>query len=376
VVVLTFQVLKYGEHQIVVGHIEDGNDPCGKEEYLTVTSECSHGYETAVTEPTCKDQGYTTYTCSKCGDSYIDDYTGPVDHSYENSACIWCGDPEEVAKDYTINWIEAYTSLGGNIAVVFKAELSEDLANDPNAFMRFTYANRIIEIPVSEAVRSGKYHNFYCRITSVNMTDEITAQMMVGEEAIGRQAATSLEKYCQYILKTSKDAKTLALMKAMLNYGAAAQKMIGYKTDNLANKNLSEADKVLALVDATGFKHNLSGSEAGIKPVEAKLVLGSETTIRIGFQLTGSKSIEEFTFAVDGVEVRPEYKGGMYCLEVENIAAHRLDEYHTFTCGDITLTYCGLSYVNQMLGIYNQGVIYDMVLALYYYSQATEAFIA
>jgi hypothetical protein len=29
-----------------------------------------------------------------------------------------------------------------------------------------------------------------------------------------------------------------------------------------------------------------------------------------------------------------------------------------------------------MLGIYNQGVIYDMVLALYYYSQATEAFIA
>jgi hypothetical protein len=229
---------------------------------------------------------------------------------------------------------------------------------------------------VSEAIKSGKYHNFYCRITSVNMTDEITAQMMVGEEAIGRQAATSLEKYCQYILKTSKDEKTLALMKAMLNYGAAAQKMIGYKTDNLANKNLSEADKVLALVDATGFKHNLSGSEAGIKPVEAKLVLGSETTIRIGFQLTGSKSIEEFTFAVDGVEVRPEYKGGMYCLEVENIAAHRLDEYHTFTCGDITLTYCGLSYVNQMLGIYNQGVIYDMVLALYYYSQATEAFIA
>jgi hypothetical protein len=229
---------------------------------------------------------------------------------------------------------------------------------------------------VSEAVRSGKYHNFYCRITSVNMTDEITAQMMVGEEAIGRQAATSLEKYCQYILKTSKDEKTLALMKAMLNYGTAAQKMIGYKTDDLANKNLSEADKVLAPVDAADFKHDITGAEDGIDLVDAKLVLGSETTIRISFQLTGSKSIDEYTFTVDGVEVEPEYKGGVYCLEVENIAAHRLDDFHTFTFGDITLTYCGLSYVNQMLGIYNQGVIYDMVLALYYYSQATEAFIA
>jgi hypothetical protein len=278
--------------------------------------------------------------------------------------------------EYTINWVEAYSSLGGNIAVVFKTELSEDLANDPNAFMHFTYANKTIDIPVSEAVKSGKYHNFYCRITSVNMTDDITAQMMVGDEAVGESRTTSLEKYCSYILSTSKDAKTVDLMKAMLNYGAAAQKMIGYKTDNLANKNLSDADKVLTAVDASGFKHNLTGAEDGIKAAEALLVLNSETTIRIGFQLTGSKTIDEYTFTVDGVEVRPEYKGGMYVLEVKNIAAHKLDEYHTFTCGDITITYCGLSYVNQIMKNYTEGTTFDMAVALYNYSQATEAFIA
>jgi hypothetical protein len=106
------------------------------------------------------------------------------------------------------------------------------------------------------------------------------------------------------------------------------------------------------------------------------LVLGSETTIRIGFQLTGSKTIEEFTFTVDGVEAETVYKGGMHRLEVPNIAAHKLDEYHTFTCGGITITYCGLSYVNQVMNAYNSGTTFDMAVALYNYSQATEAFIS
>jgi len=330
-----------------------------------------HSYEAVITEPTCQESGYTTYTCSKCGDSYVSDYTDPVDHVYEDGTCIWCGEAEKV---YGINWVEAYSSLGGNIAVVFKADLSEDLVEDPNAFMRFTYAGKTVDVPVSEASRAGNYYNFFCRITSVNMTDDITAQMMVGEEAIGRSVTTSLEKYCSYIISNSTDTKTVNLMKAMLNYGAAAQKMMNYKTDNLANKSLSDTDKVLIKVDATQYKHSITGTEDGIKPVEALLVLGSETTIRVGFSLTGNKTIDQYTFTVDGVEVEPVLKGGKYVLEVPNIAAHRLDEYHTFTCGGITVTYCGLSYVNQVMGYYTEGTTFDMAAALYNYSQATEAY--
>lgn len=40
-----------------------------------------HNYATEVTEPTCTQQGYTTYTCP-CGDSYVDDYTAALDHAY------------------------------------------------------------------------------------------------------------------------------------------------------------------------------------------------------------------------------------------------------------------------------------------------------
>ena len=40
-----------------------------------------HKYISVVTEPTCTERGYTTYTC-ECGDSYIDDYVDTLGHSY------------------------------------------------------------------------------------------------------------------------------------------------------------------------------------------------------------------------------------------------------------------------------------------------------
>ncbi|MBQ6676427.1 MAG: S-layer homology domain-containing protein, partial [Clostridia bacterium] len=40
-----------------------------------------HVYTAVVTEPTCTEGGYTTYTCS-CGDSYTDDETGPLGNDF------------------------------------------------------------------------------------------------------------------------------------------------------------------------------------------------------------------------------------------------------------------------------------------------------
>ena len=38
----------------------------------------AHEYDRVVTAPTCTEQGYTTYTCTTCGDSYVSDYTDSV----------------------------------------------------------------------------------------------------------------------------------------------------------------------------------------------------------------------------------------------------------------------------------------------------------
>ena len=41
-----------------------------------------HDYESAVTNPTCVEKGYTTHTCSRCDDSYVDSYVEALGHNY------------------------------------------------------------------------------------------------------------------------------------------------------------------------------------------------------------------------------------------------------------------------------------------------------
>lgn len=51
---------------------------------------CVHTYTESITLPTCKERGFTTYTCSKCGDTYRDNYT--VGEHTGVGTCLKCGD--------------------------------------------------------------------------------------------------------------------------------------------------------------------------------------------------------------------------------------------------------------------------------------------
>ena len=56
---------------------------CSAAESRTLASNGNHRYCAVITPPTYTQQGYTTYTCSSCGDSYISDYTAATQpHSY------------------------------------------------------------------------------------------------------------------------------------------------------------------------------------------------------------------------------------------------------------------------------------------------------
>ena len=50
----------------------------------------AHTYTKKVTSATCTKKGYTTYTCSACGDSYKDNYVN-ASHNYKNYKCTSCG---------------------------------------------------------------------------------------------------------------------------------------------------------------------------------------------------------------------------------------------------------------------------------------------
>lgn len=63
---------------------------------LTETSSHEHSYEERVVAPTCTSEGYTEYTCS-CGDSYVGDSVGVIDHTYNQENPI----AENKAEDAT-----------------------------------------------------------------------------------------------------------------------------------------------------------------------------------------------------------------------------------------------------------------------------------
>ena len=52
-------------------------DTCGFIE-KKYANDFAHAYTTVVTEPTCTELGYTTYTCTLCGYVKVDDYTAPA----------------------------------------------------------------------------------------------------------------------------------------------------------------------------------------------------------------------------------------------------------------------------------------------------------
>ncbi len=52
----------------------------------TYVNALGHNHVAVVTQPTCTEQGYTTHTCSRCEDSYIDSYVNALGHSAGASA--------------------------------------------------------------------------------------------------------------------------------------------------------------------------------------------------------------------------------------------------------------------------------------------------
>ena len=45
--------------------------------------------------------GYTTHTCSICGESYVDNYTNALGHAYGDTEYIWNSDNREVTASKT-----------------------------------------------------------------------------------------------------------------------------------------------------------------------------------------------------------------------------------------------------------------------------------
>ena len=103
------EVLVAQEVVPATGHTPGADATCTDAQTCTVcgtTLEAAldHNYIGTVTEPTCTEDGYTTYVCSRCGDTYVDDVVEAKGHTLGEDAdctnaqtCTVCGTELEAA---------------------------------------------------------------------------------------------------------------------------------------------------------------------------------------------------------------------------------------------------------------------------------------
>ena len=61
---------------------------CGDSYVANETAATGHHYNTVVTKPDCVNGGYTTYTCADCGDSYVSDHVQANGHKWNEDAGV------------------------------------------------------------------------------------------------------------------------------------------------------------------------------------------------------------------------------------------------------------------------------------------------
>ena len=145
----TCSVCEYGytaDFTLALGHTEielEAKEPTCTDTGLTVGKKCSacdtvfveqseisalgHSYNAVVTAPTCESAGFTTYTCSTCGDSYVSDETESLGHNYVVTETLTPTCTENGLKTYTCqndaahSYTEELSALGHNYDSVVTA---------------------------------------------------------------------------------------------------------------------------------------------------------------------------------------------------------------------------------------------------------------
>lgn len=191
--------------------------------------------------------------------------------------------------------LEGYSlNLYDNIGIDFYMELAEAVKHDSGArFVIQLPDDSRKEIPVSDAmvtwVGEKRYYVFECRVDAKQMTDTIKAKIVLGDGTEGTEYQFTVQDYAKYILDhESEYSFVFPIVKAMLNYGTAAQNYFDYNTDKPANEILSEADRAstLPVPEPEYYDYMVPEAREDISFIGTALLLDSEVSLKCYFKST------------------------------------------------------------------------------------------
>lgn len=137
------------------GHIPGNPATCTEPQLCTrcgavIEAALGHDYTEEVTDPTCTEMGYTTYTCTRCGDAYKGDYIEAAGHKpgdwiidkepttdsegSQHKECEVCGETletEEIEKIYhqATTDSKGEAVVGGYLVIVTDTDTKDPVSN-------------------------------------------------------------------------------------------------------------------------------------------------------------------------------------------------------------------------------------------------------
>lgn len=313
--------------------------------------------------------------------------------NYQNTHgnfCIKAFTANNVEKD-SEKLVGRSLTLKDNIDMNYYMELPESIKSNSNAYMEFTVnSSQLYKVSVNDAIpveKNGKViYKFACPINAAQMSDTVKAKMVV-DGSSGNEYTYSVKEYATELLSKSNEypAETIKLVKALLNYGTAAQNFFKYNTDKPANAGLSDTDKAVAAADFEEYKAVIKTDSAnsqsnGLTYYGSSLICKSEMTVRHYFMVNEGCDINNYKFSyvnADGNEVSLTPKkasDGVYCVDINGIMARNLNS--IFACKVteknkaciLELDYGPFSYSQKVINSGNSSAeLKNLVNALYWY---------
>ena len=299
---------------------------------------------------------------------------------------------EYASKSPAVSLYGRSLTLKDNIDVNYYMEMSDSVF-EHDAYLEFKIGGQTYKINASDAAEvneNGKtLYKFSCPVNAAQMSDTIETRIVIDNNT-KEEYSYSVKEYASELLSKSNEypAETVKLVKALLNYGTAAQTFFKYNTDNPANGILSDADKAVDAADFDAYKAVIkadspNGQNKGLSYYGSSLICKSEMTVRHYFILDNGSDINNYKFSyidTDGYEVSLTPKkasdGGVYCVDISGIMACSLDKNYVcrVTGMDssqiIELNYGPLSYAYSVANDKDSSIeLKNLMNALYMYSE-------
>ena len=280
-------------------------------------------------------------------------------------------------------------TLKDNIDVNYYMEMSDSVF-EHDAYLEFKIGGQTYKLNASDAAEvneNGKtLYKFSCPVNAAQMSDTIETRIVIDNKT-EEEYSYSVKEYATELLSKSNEypEETIKLVKALLNYGTAAQSFFKYNTGKPANAILSDTDKIVAAADFAAYKAVIKTDSAnsqsnGLTYYGSSLICKSEMTVRHYFMVNEGCDINNYKFSyvnADGNEVSLTPKkasDGVYCVDINGIMARNLNSNYACkvtgknkTC-IFELDYGPFSYSQKVIDSGNSSEeLKNLVNALYWY---------